>query len=58
MRMISFVVSYLWASLRETLPSTHEEAGVFLAGFCWAFTLFILCLAWTSWAYCAQRGGC
>lgn len=29
-----------WDSIRETLPSDDHDAGVFLAGFTWAFVIF------------------
>jgi hypothetical protein len=58
MAIIALVVSYLWASLRETLPSTSEEAGPFTAGLVWAFIVHWTVLALVTWASCAQRGGC
>ena len=34
------IVSSAWDSIRETLPSDDHDAGVFLAGFTWAFVVF------------------
>jgi hypothetical protein len=30
----------LYESIRETLPSTEQEAGAFLSGMVWAFLVF------------------
>jgi hypothetical protein len=53
MRIVGAVVAGLWESIRETLPSTEDEAGPFLAGMCWAFCLFFSFLILFS--YLAMR---
>jgi hypothetical protein len=43
MSILIAVGAGLLADLRETLPSTTDEAGAFVAGFAWAFVIF-----WTT----------
>lgn len=44
-------------SLRETLPSDTNEAGVFLAGMVWATVLCLAGLLFATWMHCSQIGG-
>lgn len=53
------VLRYLYASIRETLPSTTDEAGIFVAGMAWSFLLFFSSLLFFTWLGCSTiRGGC
>jgi hypothetical protein len=56
MRVARDVACGVWASLRETWPSTEDEAGPWLGGFVWAFALHwvILILVTLAW-YGGQR---
>lgn len=40
MSLLVAIVAGLAESLRETLPDSEQTAGVWLAGFCWAFVIF------------------
>lgn len=55
MTMLREIAAGLAESVRETLPSTEDEAGAFLAGMCWAFVLSWVTLIVVSWL--SQRGG-
>lgn len=58
MRAVSELVRDLLGDLRQTLPSTEDEAGAFVAGMAWAFVLHWLVLICVTWQHCASRGGC
>lgn len=47
-----------WQSFRETLPSTTDEAGPFLAGAAWAFVLHWTLLIAVTFAHCSRAGTC
>lgn len=50
-RLVVDIVCGLAESVRETLPSTEDEAGAWLAGFCWAFVLHWVALIAVTYAY-------
>lgn len=50
------ILRSLWQSFRETLPADESEAGVFLAGMCWAFVAFFTMLVLVSWLYGKAAG--
>jgi hypothetical protein len=56
-RVVAEIARSIAGDIRETLPSTPEEAGVFLAGACWAFILFWTFLILTTWLYLRTVGG-
>lgn len=49
-------LSVLWDALRESLPSTEDEAGPFVAGMTWAFVLFWAMLCAITWLYAWSLG--
>jgi hypothetical protein len=56
MRLMLDIARGLAASIRETLPGDHREAGVFLAGMTWAFVLFWACLFLVTYAWWVGQG--
>lgn len=52
------VLRYLYGTLRDTLPSTTDEAGPFLAGMAWAFILHWLIVIVITCLHCSAKGGC
>lgn len=56
MRIVCAVLLGLLSDIRETLPTTEEEAGPFLAGMCWAFVIFFSFLIFFSWLYLRAAG--
>jgi len=56
MRLLRDVALGLWASLRETLPGDETEAGVWLGGFCWAFSLHWIFLVLVTLAWYGGHG--
>lgn len=56
MRLLGEIALGLAESVRETLPSTEDEAGPFLAGMVWAFVLFWTFLILTTWLWLAGFG--
>jgi hypothetical protein len=57
-RLVAEMARGLWESVRETLPKSSDEAGVFLAGMVWAFVLFWSILLAVTYAHCRTFGGC
>lgn len=55
--MLIDIVRGLWESIRETLPSTEQEAGAFLSGLCYAFALHWAMLLFVTYAYVTSGGG-
>jgi hypothetical protein len=55
-RRIGSAVSSLAESIRETLPADEREAGVFLAGACWAFVLFWSMLIFVTYLWSRSTG--
>ena len=49
--IIWLVVVVLFGALRESWPSTEDEAGAFLAGMAWAFVLFWSMLMFVTWLW-------
>lgn len=54
MRLAFAIVCGVAESIRETLPSTEDEASAFVAGMAWAFAMFWTCLVlvtllWAKW---------
>ena len=56
MRLIVEIAAACWESVRETWPTDEHEAGIWLAGFCWAFAVFWTCLFAVTWLYFTARG--
>lgn len=50
MRLVALLYRYTAQTLAETLPSDDREAGVFLAGMCWAFVVFWVLIFLVSYA--------
>lgn len=50
------VVAVLAGALRESLPSTEDEAGPFLAGMAWAFVLFWTMLVLVTYLWLVSVG--
>lgn len=55
--MLTDIVRGLWESIRETLPSTTDEAGAFLSGMTYAFILHWAVLIFVTYAYVTAGGG-
>ena len=51
------IVRYVCGGIRETLPKSEHDAGVFLAGMTWAFVIYCLLLVAVSWLTVAAFGG-
>ena len=58
MRLLAEITRGLAESIRETLPRTDDEAGVFLSGLTWAFVLHWAILIAVTYLHCSARGGC
>jgi hypothetical protein len=56
-RLVAEIITSIAGDIRETLPSTPEEAGIFVAGACWAFILFWSVLILVTWLYVRTVGG-
>jgi uncharacterized membrane protein required for colicin V production len=52
------VIRYLAEQLRETLPDSEETAGIWLAGFVWAFCLHWVIFCAVTLGHCWAKGGC
>lgn len=50
------VVAVLVDAIRESLPSTEDEVGPFVAGMTWAFVLFWAILCAVTWLYAWSLG--
>lgn len=51
MGLVIEIVYGCYQTVRETLPASHEEAGVWMAGFVWAFCLhWVILIAVTYWS--------
>lgn len=50
------IVAGLAREILETLPRTEDEAGTWLAGFCWAFLIFCVLLVVVTWAWAKSNG--
>ena len=56
--MLAEILRSAWLSIREVLPSTEDEAGPWLAGFCSAFVLHWVALLAVTYAHCSRTGPC
>jgi len=54
--LFAAIVAGLAAELLSTLPADEQEAGTWVAGFCWAFAIFILLLLLTTLAWAKAQG--
>lgn len=54
--LLAAIVSGLVTEIMQTLPSDDREAGTWLAGFCWAFAIFIGLLLLVTMAWALQHG--
>jgi len=50
------IVVYVAREILATLPSSEDEAGVWLAGFCWAFAIFIVILLLVTALWATAHG--
>jgi vacuolar-type H+-ATPase subunit I/STV1 len=50
------IVVYVAREILATLPSSEDEAGMFLSGMCWAFLIFIALLLLVTMAWATARG--
>ena len=50
------IVIYVAREILATLPASEDEAGVWLAGFCWAFLIFIALLLLVTMAWAVAHG--
>lgn len=57
MRLVADLARGLAESVRETWPTDDRETGVFLAGACWAFVVYVLLLVGVSWLTILAMGG-
>lgn len=57
MNVLREIVRGAGETIRETLPSTTDEAGVFVAGMCWAVVLCLAGLLLATWMHCSQIAG-
>lgn len=55
LRLPLLILLYILGTLRETLPESTDEAGVFLSGMCWAFCLHWAVLFFVTWLWFQQR---
>ena len=53
--LLWLVVAVIFDGVRETLPDDERTAGVWLAGFAWAFVLFWAMLILTTWLWSVSR---
>ena len=53
--LIAAVVCGLLEELRESLPSTEDQAGAFVAGMVYAFVLFWTMLVLVTWWWAVTR---
>lgn len=56
--MLTEILRGIWESVRESLPTYPEDAGPFLAGFCWAFAIHWVVLIAITYAHCRSAGTC
>jgi hypothetical protein len=54
--LLAAIVAGLTAEILESLPASDEHAGWWLAGFTWAFGVFIVLLLLVSWLWAKAHG--
>lgn len=54
--LLAAIVAGLVTELMQTLPRDDQEAGTWLAGFCWAFLIFIGLLLLVTMGWALQHG--
>jgi hypothetical protein len=54
--LFAAIVAGLAAELLSTLPADEHEAGTWIAGFCWAFAIFIVLLLAVTMAWAKAHG--
>lgn len=55
MSVLIAVAAGLVESVRETLPDSEQEAGVWLAGFVWAMVIHWTALIVVTWLWAVSR---
>jgi hypothetical protein len=54
--LLAAIVAGCLSELLETLPRTEDEAGAWIAGFCWAFAIFVALLVLVTLAWAKAHG--
>lgn len=54
--LLAALLGGLATELMQTLPSDDKEAGLWIAGFCWAFAVFIALLLLVTMGWALQHG--
>ena len=54
--LLAAIIAGLAREILETLPSDEQEAGIWIAGFCWAFAIFMVLLLLVSMAWAKAHG--
>jgi hypothetical protein len=55
-QVVRLIVAGFVSPILDTLPASEEEAGWFLAGFTWAFGVFIVLLLLVTLAWAKAHG--
>lgn len=54
--LLAAIVAGLVTEIRESLPSSEDECGMFVAGMAWAFAIFIVLLLLVTLGWALQHG--
>jgi len=54
--LFAAIIAGLAREILDTLPADESEAGTWIAGFCWAFAIFIILLLAVTMAWAKAHG--